>query len=56
MIDLDKCFDKEFWDGVVNSIQKEDKQWKEDCKKMKIDPVFETSTMTFEERNKKFNF
>lgn len=54
-IDTDEVYDKEFWNKVVETIRKENKQYEEQCKRMQIDPISGKSTMSWEDRNKMFN-
>lgn len=48
-------YDDAFWDDIVKSIEKENKEYKKLCKSMKIDPISGKSTMSWEERNREFN-
>lgn len=47
-------FSQEFWENVAKQINKENKEYVEQCKRLKIDPVSGKSTMSWEERNKMF--
>lgn len=52
----DEAYDQEFWDKVAANMRKEHERYVKQCEAMCIDPESGKSTMSWEERNKMFNF
>lgn len=51
-----EVYDKEYWKRVDLLIIEENERYEELCRNMQIDPISGKSTMSWEERNKMFNF
>ena len=49
-----KPYSKEFWEKINKQIIKENKEFEEQCRQLKIDPISGKSTMSYEQMNKRF--
>lgn len=50
-----KPYSKEFWEKINKQIIKENKEFEEQCRQLKLDPISGKSTMSWEDRNRMFN-
>lgn len=49
-----KPYSKEFWEKINKQIIKENEEFEEQCRQLKICPVTGKSTMSYEQMNKRF--
>lgn len=51
-----KPYSKDFWEKINQDMKDENERYEELCRNMQIDPISGKSTMSWEDRNKMFNF